>query len=294
MREDEGFIPFRGYKTWYRSIGGGEEPGRHPVLLLHGGPGGTHDYLESLEALADTGRRVVFYDQLGCGKSDRADESHWTVETYVEEVGAVRAALGLDTIHLFGNSWGGMLAMEYALTQPAGLASLMLASSPSSIPQWVEETGRLRRALPADVQEALDRHEAAGTTRDAEYEEACDVFNRRHVCRVEYPDYVQRSFQFIAEHGEVYNYMNGPSEFHVIGTLREWDVTDRLGELRVPTLVVTGEHDEATPAINETVSSAIPGAESVIYPGCSHMGHVEDPAGYCRLLEEFMRRVESG
>jgi proline-specific peptidase len=294
MTRNEGYVPFRGYKTWYRVVGDGEDEGKLPVLLLHGGPGATHDYLESLEALAESGRRVVLYDQLGCGKSDRADESHWTVETYVEEVGAVREALGLETIHLFGNSWGGMLAMEYALTQPAGLASLMLGSSPSSIPQWVEETGRLRRALPADVQEVLDRHEAAGTTSDPEYEAACDVFNRRHVCRVEYPDYVQRSFQFIAEHGEVYNYMNGPSEFHVIGTLREWDVTARLGELRVPTLVVTGEHDEATPAINETVSSAIPGAESVIYAGCSHMGHVEDPAGYRRLLEEFMRRVERG
>jgi L-proline amide hydrolase len=292
VTREEGYVPFRGYKTWYRVVGDAEHPGRHPVLLLHGGPGATHDYLESLEALADTGRRVVLYDQLGCGKSDRADESQWTVETYVEEVGAVRDALGLETIHLFGNSWGGMLAMEYALTQPAGLASLMLASSPSSIPQWVEETARLRSALPADVQEVLDRHEAAGTTSDPEYEEACDVFYRRHVCRVDYPDYVQRSFQFIAEHGEVYRYMNGPSEFHVIGTLRGWDVTARLGEIRVPTLVVTGEHDEATPAINRTVSGAIPNAESVIYAGCSHMAHVEDPAGYCRLLDDFMRRVE--
>jgi L-proline amide hydrolase len=292
MTRNEGFIPFHGYQTWYRVVGDGEDAGKHPVLLLHGGPGATHDYLESLEALTETGRRVVLYDQLGCGRSDRADASQWTVETYVEEVGAVREALGLETIHLFGNSWGGMLAMEYALTQPAGLASLMLASSPSSIPQWVEETGRLRRALPDEVQAVLDRHEAAGTTSDPEYEEACDVFYRRHVCRVDYPDYVQRSFQFIAEHGEVYRHMNGPSEFHVIGTLRDWDVTDRLGEIRVPTLVVTGEHDEATPAINETVSSAIAGAESVIYPNCSHMGHVEDPAGYCRLLDEFMRRVE--
>jgi L-proline amide hydrolase len=289
----EGFVDFRGHKTWYRVAGDGEDDGKHPVVLLHGGPGATHDYLESLEALAGTGRRVVLYDQLGCGRSDRADESLWTVETYVDEVGAVRDALGLETIHLFGNSWGGMLAMEYALTRPAGLVSLMLASAPSSIPQWVEETGRLRRLLPPDVQEVLDRHEAAGTTDDPEYEQACDVFYRRHVCRVEYPDSVLRSFAFLSEHGEVYRYMNGPSEFHVIGTLREWDVTDRLGEIGVPTLVVTGEHDEATPAINATVSGAIRGAESVIYPGCSHMAHVEDTAGYCRLLDEFMRRVES-
>jgi proline-specific peptidase len=294
MNRTEGYVSFRGYKTWYRVVGDGEEDGKHPVLALHGGPGATHDYLESLEALADTGRRVVFYDQLGCGRSDRGDESLWNVETYVDEVGVVREELGLETIHLFGNSWGGMLAMEYALTHPAGLASLMLASSPSSIPQWVEETGRLRRALPPDVQAVLDKHEAEGTTDSPEYEQACELFYRLHVCRLpEWPDYVQRSFAFVTEHGEVYRYMNGPSEFHVVGTLREWDVTSRLGELDVPTLVVTGEHDEATPAINRTVSSAIRGSESVIYPDCSHMAHVEDTEGYVRLLDEFMTRVEA-
>jgi proline-specific peptidase len=295
MNRKEGFVPFRGYKTWYRVVGDGEDEGKLPVLLLHGGPGGTHDYLEPLEALAETGRRAVFYDQLGCGQSDRADESMWTVETFVDEVGVVREELGLDRIHLFGSSWGGMLAMEYALTQPAGLESLIIASSPSSIPQWVEETGRLRRELPDDVQATLDKHEAAGTTEDPEYEQACEVFYRRHVCRVpEWPDYVLRSFQFLTEHGEVYRYMNGPSEFHVVGTLKDWDVTDRLREIHVPTLVVSGEHDEATPAINETVSGGIPGAESVIYPDASHMAHVEDTPGYVRLLDDFMSRVESG
>jgi L-proline amide hydrolase len=295
MKRTEGYVSFRGLQTWYRVVGEDEEEGKHPLLALHGGPGATHDYIESLEGLAETGRRIVFYDQLGCGRSDRGDESLWTVETYVDEVGAVRDELGLDSIHLFGNSWGGMLAMEYALTQPSGLVSLMLASSPSSIPQWVEETGRLRRGLPEDVQAVLDKHEAAGTTDDPEYEQACDVFYHRHVCRLpEYPDYVLRSFEFIAQHGEVYKYMNGPSEFHVVGTLLDWDVTSRLGEISVPALVVTGEHDEATPAINRTVSEAIPGAESVIYPGCSHMAHVEDTKGYLQLLDAFMSRVEAG
>jgi proline-specific peptidase len=145
------------------------------------------------------------------------------------------------------------------------------------------------------VQAVLDKHEAAGTTDDPEYEQACDVFYRLHVCRLqEYPDYVQRSFDFITQHGEVYRYMNGPSEFHVVGTLLDWDVTPKLGEIGIPTLVVTGEFDEATPAINRTVSEAIPGAESVIYPGCSHMAHVEDTEGYLRLLDSFMARVEAG
>jgi proline-specific peptidase len=290
----EGRLPFREYETWYRIVREREDEGKLPVLCLHGGPGATHDYLEPLEALAETGRRAIFYDQLGCGKSDLPDDaSLYTVELFVEEVGVVRRELGLDQIHLFGSSWGGMLAMEYALTQPPGLASLVIASSPASIPQWVEETAKLRAQLPQDVQETLERHERAGTTQDPEYEQACEVFYRRHVCRTdEWPDCVRRSFRFLAEHGLVYRTMNGPSEFHVTGTLRDWSVVDRLGEIRVPTLVVSGEHDEATPAINRTVSEGIPGAQSVIYPGASHMAHVEDPAGYIRLLDEFFNRVE--
>jgi L-proline amide hydrolase len=296
MTRIEGYVPFHGYRTWYRIVGEAEEPGKLPVLYLHGGPGGTHDYLESLEAMAATGRRAIFYDQLGCGKSDLPDDtSLWTVKTFVAEVDAVREHLDLELLHIFGSSWGGMLAMEYALTQPAGVASMIVASSPSSIPQWVEEANRLRSELPEDVQETLRRHEEAGTTSDPEYEEAADVFYKRHVCRLgEWPEYVRRSFQFIAEHGVVYNTMNGPNEFHVIGTLKDWDITNRLGEIRIPTLVITGEYDEATPAINRTVSSRIPGAESVIYPNASHMAHVEDPDGYMRVLDDFLTRVETG
>jgi proline-specific peptidase len=295
VKAGEGRLPFRGHEIWYRVVGDGEESGKLPVLLLHGGPGATHDYLESLEALAGTGRRAIFYDQLGCGQSDLPeDPSLYTVELFVDEVGTVRRELGLDRIHLFGSSWGGMLAMEYALTQPAGLASLVLASSPASIPQWVAETGRLRAQLPEDVQETLSRHEEAGTTDSQEYEDACLVFYKRHVCRLDdWPEYVLRSFDFMQRHGLVYRTMNGPSEFHVTGTMREWDVTGRLGEIRAPALVVTGEHDEATPAINRTVTEGIPGARSVILPGCSHMAHVEDPEGYIRLLDGFFSEVEA-
>jgi L-proline amide hydrolase len=287
----EGSIPFRGFQTWYREEGATED-GKLPVLCLHGGPGAAHDYLEPLFGLAQTGRRTVLYDQVGCGKSATPPQAlDWTVELFVGEVDAVRDALGLERVHVFGNSWGGMLAMEYALTQPDGLASLVLASSPSSIPQWVEETGKLRAQLPQDVQDTLTRHEEAGTIHDPEYVAACMVFYERHVCRiVPFPDYVNRSFDQI---GEVYETMNGPSEFHVVGTLREWDITKRLGEVQVPTLVVTGEHDEATPAINRTASQGIPGAESVILDGCSHMAHVEETHKYLALLDRFFSRVET-
>ena len=288
-------MPFRGYRTWYRIVGEGEDAGKLPVLYLHGGPGGTHDYLEPLEGMAETGRRAIFYDQIGCGKSDLPDDpSLWTVETFVDELGRIREHLGLEQLHIFGNSWGGMLAMEYALTSPAGVASLIVASSPASIPQWVAEANRLRSLLPEDVQETLTRHEQAGSTESPEYEQACLVYYKRHVCRLDdWPDCVNRTFKFIEAHGVVYRTMNGPSEFHITGPLKDWDISGRLGEIRIPTLVITGEYDEATPAINETVSSGIPGAESVVYPGGSHMAHVEDPEGYMRVLDGFLTRIEA-
>lgn len=292
----EGFIPFRSFRTWYRVVSDAEAAGKLPVLALHGGPGASHDYLEPLEAVADTGRRVIFYDQLGGGgKSDHpSDPSMWTVDLYRAELAAVIRALGLARYHLFGSSWGGMLAMEHALTQPRGLASLVLASSPSSIPQWVEEANRLRGELPADVQATLLKHETEGTTSDPAYEEAMLVFYARHVCRVDpLPDCVSRSFAGIQQFPEVYNTMNGPSEFHVIGTLKNWDITHRLGEIKVPTLVTSGEFDEATPAINETVQRGIRGSESVIFPDCSHMAFVEEPEAYIKALDAFLSRVEA-
>src|SRR5579871_4287924 len=182
----EGYIPFKGYQTWYRIVGDGEDAGKLPLLVLHGGPGAAHDYLESLDVMADTGRRVIYYDQLGCGKS-HINESRpelWTVPLYVEEVDVVRQALGLNRIHLLGQSWGGMLAMEYMFTQPKGIASLTIASSPASMTQWVSEANRLREALPSDVQATLLKHEADGTTDTPEYQQAMTVFYDRHVCRV--------------------------------------------------------------------------------------------------------------
>jgi len=290
----EGRIPFRGYHTWYRIVGDHDEPGKLPLLTLHGGPGATHDYLESLEAMAATGRRVIFYDQLGCGKSATpSNPSMWTIPLYVEEVNGVRAALGLDRAHIVGQSWGGMLGMEYAVTQPEGLASLTIADSPANMVQWVAEANRLREELPPEVQQTLLRHEEAGTTDSPEYERAMQVFYRRHVCRLDpMPEYVERAFANIAANPEVYHTMNGPSEFHVIGTIKDWDITGRLGEIKVPTLVVSGRYDEATPAIAETVHRGIAGSEWTLFEQSSHMPHAEEPERLMRVLDDFLTRVE--
>ncbi len=291
----EGKIPFKGYETWYRVVGDGEAPGKLPLLCLHGGPGAAHDYLEPLAAIASTGRRVIFYDQLGCSRSaiPEARPEMWTVDLYIEEVNAVRAALGLDHVHVLGQSWGGMLGMEYALTRPNGLESLTVASSPASMIQWVQEAKRLREDLPSDVQGALLKHEESGTFNDPQYLAAMQVFYDRHVCRiVPNPDYVARSFASIVVNPEVYHTMNGPSEFHVIGTLREWDIIDRLGEICVPTLVTSGRFDEATPLIARTVHEGIAGSRWEMFEASSHMPHAEEPERYMAVLDSFLEEVE--
>ena len=292
----EGYIPFMGHKVWYRIVGDREEPGKLPLLVLHGGPGAPHDYLEPLEEMAATGRRVIFYDQLGCGNSRLQEPAPdlWTVPLFVDEVGVVRRALGLERVHLLGHSWGGMLAMEYALTQPPRVASLIVASSPASIPRWTEEANRLRKELPPEVQDRLLKHEAAGTTSDPAYEEAMLSFYSRHVCRLDpWPDCLVRAFGKLQEWPEVYNTMNGPSEFHVIGILKDWDIMDRLGEIRVPTLVTSGRYDEATPAIAEAVHRGIPGSEWVVFEHSSHVPHVEEPDLYRQAVVAFLDRIET-
>lgn len=290
----EGRLPFHGFTDWYKVVGGPAEPGKFPVLVLHGGPGAAHDYLEPIGALAATGRPVIFYDQLGCGLSDRPhDPSLWEVGLFVEEVTAVRQALGLDRLHILGQSWGGMLGMQYALTNPEGLESLIVADSPASMTQWVSEANRLRADLPPAVQATLLQHEADGTTGTKEYQDAVEVYNARHLCRVApMPDYVKRSFDQIEADPEVYHTMNGPSEFHVIGKLKTWDITDRLGEITTPTLVLSGRYDEATPLIAETIQRGIPGAEWVLFEESSHMPHVEETERYLEVVDEFLTRIE--
>lgn len=291
----EGFVPFRGYKTWYRMVGNNEDPNKLPLICLHGGPGATHDYFGSLEAFASTGRRLILYDQLGAGNSDNIhDPSMWTVELFVEELAAIRRALGLERVHLLGHSWGGQLAMEYALTQPAGLVSLVLADTLSSAPQWAEEGKRLVSGLPAEVQEIISKNETAGTTDSLEYRKAMKLFSKRHAGGHIHPkpEWVKEAFKKL-ENNEVYLTMWGPSEFCVTGTLKDWDITNRLGEIHVPALVLCGRDDEATPALAETIHQGIAVSELVIFEHSAHFPHIEETERYLQVLDRFLSRVEA-
>lgn len=276
-----------GYRVWTRSVGGGAAAERPALLILHGGPGVPHDYLDGLAALAAPDRRVVFYDQLGCGRSDCPDEpGRWRLERFVAEIGRVREALGLDRVVLYGQSWGGMLAIEYALARPPGLAGLILANSTPSSALWGAEAARLRAELPAALRAILARHEAAGSTDHPDYQEAVWAYYRRHVLRIEpMPEHVRRSLEHI---GQPYGVMWGPSEFHITGNLKDWDRSARLGEIAVPTLLISGEHDESTPAINRVMQQGIPGARWALLDGCSHLAHIEAPEAYLKALREFL------
>lgn len=290
----EGTFAFRGYRTWYRIVGE-DRPGRFPLVVLHGGPGATHQYLAPLEELARSGRRVIFYDQIGCGRSERPpDPDFYETQTFVEELKALREALALETVHLLGQSWGGMLAMQYALERPSGLASIVVADSPADMRQWVSEANRLRAALPQDVARALEEHEAAGTTTSPEYVAAVDVFLREHVCRLDpWPEPFARTAEALANDNVVYNLMNGPSEFHVIGKLKDWTILDRLHELDVPTLLLSGAHDEATPAIVGAIAERITHAEWILFENSSHTPHLEESVAFGAAVRGFLRGVES-
>jgi L-proline amide hydrolase len=288
----DGTVPFEDGETWYRVTGDGDTT---PLIVLHGGPGATHDYVLSLTDLARDGRAVIHYDQLGNGRSthfpDRGAD-FWTVDLFVRELHNLVDALGLRSgHHVLGQSWGGFLAQEYALTQPEGLRSLVLADTAASFPDFVTAANGLRAELPPDVEATLQRHEAAGTTDDPEYAEACEVFYRRHLCRLDpWPDEVVESFAWIERDPTVYHTMNGPSEFHVIGSIKDWQSKDRLGEIRAPTLIVSGRHDEATPALQQTLLDGIPGSEWVVFEESSHTPHVEERARYMQVVEAWLVR----
>lgn len=290
MKAEEGkFNVEDGYQLWYRRTGDGGVP----LLILHGGPGAGHDYLEPLEGLGKD-RSVVFYDQLGCGRSDKPDDRDlWKIDRFVAEIDTVRDSLGLEKIHLLGQSWGGWLAIEYMLTKPSGVVSLVLASTSASTKQFVDEASRLKRALPPEVLETMERCEAACDFGAPEYEAAVMMFYQRHLCRLpEWPDFVMRTVDNL-EGNAVYETMNGPNEFTVIGNLKDWDRTDRLGEISVPTLITVGRYDELTPACSETLRQGIQGSKMVVFEESSHLAHVEETERYLQVVGDFLIEAES-
>ena len=287
MEVKEGYMPFKGFQTWYKIVG--EPSEKTPLVLLHGGPGGCHNYMEPYEAIAERyGRQVITYDQIGCGKSNipHQEDDFYEIQLWVDELAALREHLGLEKMDLLGHSWGTMLAMEYVLRGGKGVNCMILASGLVSTDQWLEESARLVSYLPEDLAAAIKEADETGDYSTEKAQEAQALYYARHVegtgeppaCMVESMDNV----------GECYIVMQGPAEFVVTGKLNGWDIRDRLHEIDVPTLMLSGNDDESTPLINKTMMDLIPGSKWDLIPHGTHMGFCYDPEPYLKSAEAFL------
>jgi L-proline amide hydrolase len=294
----EGHLEHDGHRTWYRVVGNLDPDAlRAPVVICHGGPGATHDYVAPIAALERSGRACVLYDQLGNGRSDHlpdADPSFWTVELFERELAALVEHLGIDgRYHVLGQSWGGMLGLLHALERPPGLVSVVAADSPASIDAFVAGANELLEDLSPDVVATIRAGERSGETSTPEFEAAVMEFYRRHVCRLDpWPDEVIRSFGAMESDPTVYATMNGPTEFTVVGTIAGFDITDRLGEIEVPVLLVSGEHDEVRPEVVAAMHERLRDSEWALFEDSSHMPHVEEPRRFLEVVSGFLERVE--
>ena len=277
-----------GYRIFTYSYGTSDEV----ILLLNGGPGLPCDYLRDPHIqLVDAGLRVVAFDQLGCGESDRPeDPSLWTIERYVEEVETVRRALNIERMHLLGQSWGGWLSIEYALTYPDAVHSLVLANTCGDLPHLTTELNRMRNALGSETVAMMLHHESLGQFDHPEYLAAITILNYRHVCRLKtpWPDSLMASLN--DWNMGPYGTMQGPNEFLYIGNLKDWNRIPDMHRLTMPTLIVTGTHDEIGPACAIRMHNVLPNSEVVVFPNSSHVPFYEEPDDYFIALEEFLSR----
>lgn len=285
MTTETGFIPVEGGKVWYKVTGNTKGT---PLVVLHGGPGYPHDYLEPLEDLA-IDRKVVFYDQLGCGNSEKtADSQLWTVEKFVEELRQVVAALELGTYHILGHSWGSALAVSFALTKPIGLASLILSDPYLSSPVWDRDAKRLIGLLPRDMQGVLKNEKSSPDERRQVLRE----YEFRYIFRMDpHPEPCNESDRKMSR--EIYNFMWGPRESEISGTLCNLDLTPRLPEITKPVLLLCGRYDEATPEACEYFRSLFPNAQPSFFEDSAHFPFWNKRGEYMKRVQKFLGEMEA-
>jgi proline iminopeptidase len=280
------------YDVWVKQVG----TAGVPLLTLHGGPGFNHYYLECLEDfLPGAGIRFWYYDQLGCGFSDTPDDaSLWTLERYLGEVEQVRRALGLERFVLYGHSWGGLLGMEYALRHPQHLSGLVISNMTASVAEYVKHAEVLLGQLPAAARATIQKARAAQSFESAEYQKVLmeEVYSK-HLCRLDpWPEPVQRAFRTV--NAKIYNSMQGPDEFTITGNLKNWDAWERLPGIKVPTLVIGGQHDEMSAEQLARMAKLIPHSRLMICKRGSHMAMYDDQQAYFSALLPFVLEAHSG
>jgi proline iminopeptidase len=288
VKRKDGYVRVNGLGLFYEDFI--PEFKKATILCLHGGPGASHDYLLPLADLAKYGYRVLMYDQFGCGRSDELeDKTKFTFDYAVEEVEGVRKKLcSGDRLFLMGSSYGGALALSYSLKYQQNLTGLIVSGGLASSQLTVKEMNRLIDNLPSWASSAIKKFGALGEYTNPEYLKAVQEFYSRHLIRINpVPKEVQLSLEY-ADKRNVYRTMNGPNEFTITGTIRDWDITDQIHKITVPTLITVGEYDEVTEAVAREIHNRIRGSILKVLPGCSHLSMWEDREGYINTLKDFM------
>lgn len=289
MKITEGYMPFEGFKTYYRIVGE-KTPGKAPLVLLHGGPGSTHNYFEVLDKIAETGRQVIMYDQIGCGNS--FVEGHpelFNADTWIKELIELRKHLGLDEIHLLGQSWGGMQTIWYALEyKPKGIKSYILSSTLSSAKLWEEEQKRRISYMSKEDQEALLGAVESGDYSSKEYNDALGRFMNMY-CAGEVTDESPECLRRPKKSGtEAYIVGWGHNEFSPTGTLAGYEFTDRLHEIKEPCLITSGAIDLCSPYIAKVMHDRIPNSSWELFQFSRHMPFVEETEKYMDVLTKWL------
>ena len=285
MKITEGYMPFEGFKTYYRIVGEGTE-GKKPLVLLHGGPGSTHNYFEVLDKIAETGRQVIMYDQIGCGNS--FVEGHpelFNADTWIKELIELRKHLRLEEIHLLGQSWGGMQAIWYALEyKPQGIKSYILSSTLSSAKLWEKEQKRRISYMSEDDQKALLNPDYDSN----EYNDSLDKFMKMY-CAGEVTEDSPECLRRAKKAGsEAYVVGWGQNEFSPTGTLAGYEFTDRLHEIKEPCLITSGAIDLCSPYIATTMYDRIPNSKWELFEYSRHMPFVEENDKYMEVLTKWL------
>lgn len=291
METSDGYVEVSGFRIFFESFSPRNSKGT--VLCLHGGPGSPHEYMLPLAHLAKYDYQVVLYDQLGCGRSeDPHDVNLYTIERYAEEVEGVRQALQLGRIHLMGSSFGGQLALVYALKHQSNLRSLIISGGLASVPLLLKELQRLRSQLPPKLQRTLTTYEELHGYEDPEYKKAIDAVYRKHLCRMKkWPGEVAYSMDNI--NMQIYKHVWGPNEFVCSGISRHWDITEELHRIRVPCLITCGKYDEITPKVAREIQERIKGSSLVVFQKSAHLTMWEERHKYIQTLRKFIDGVTS-
>ena len=288
LKTGQGYLAVPGGNIWYNITGSGSGL---PVVLLHGGPGMSSFYLKPMEALG-TDRQVIRYDQLGGGKSDMiTDTTIFTIDHFVKELDSLRNFLGLKKWHVYGHSWGTILAMEYYRKYPDRVASVTFGSPCLDIPSYANHAKQLLTTLPDSLQIAVNEVEASGKYNDPKYQNAINVFYGLYVVRK--PVQADWDSTFATFNPKIYEYMQGPSEFTITGTLKNYDATSFLPEIKIPTLFTVGEFDEVGPELVKSFSDKVPGSHYVLFPGSAHLTLWDAKDENIKVVKEFLNSVDS-